>query len=197
MRQVTAILCLCLVMGCNSPPKGRVKGGDEGDLVGSKTAGAETYNQLIEEATRKLLTAEAARFPEGAVRQIAFVGIENLGAEELGDIRESTSNMIETTVFQAKRYKMLDKNYVSHILQVNGMSAPDLFTQKGIDQFLSVLRKEGKDPHYLLKAEYSTLSTTGEKESQRDYLLTLKLTDAASGDLVQMETAKVRKAYRP
>ncbi len=195
MRTKTVILLVCLASGCNDP-KGRVKSGDEGDLVGSKTAGAETYNALIEEATRKLLDAEAARFPEGAVRKIAFVGIENRGSEELGDIRESTNQIIETVIFKAKRYDMIGQRYVSHGLQVTGMRAEDLFLGDGRERFVNVLRKEGQDPDYLLWAIYTTLSTTGEKERQRDYLLTLELIDAANGRLMQKETAKVRKAYR-
>lgn len=196
MRKTTFILIACLAFACKGSPKGRVKSGDEGDLVGSKTAGAETYNALIEEATRKLLNAEAARFPEGEVRKIAFVGIENRGAEELGDIRESTNQIIETVIFQAKRYDMIGQRYVSHGLQVTGMVAEDLFLHGGREKFVSVLRQEGQDPDYLLWAVYTTLSTAGEKERQRDYLLTLELTDARSGRLMQKETAKVRKAYR-
>jgi len=174
MRTKSLIVIACLAFGCNNP-KGRVKSGDEGDLVGSKTAGAETYNALIEEATRKLLTAEAARFPDGAVRKICFVGIENKSAEELGDIRDSTNEIIETVLFQAKRYDMIGQRYVTHVLQVTGMRAEDVFLQEGLEKFVSVLRKEGQDP---------------------DYLLTLELTDARSGRLMQKETAKVRKAYR-
>jgi hypothetical protein len=192
--RTTVLVLACLAFACNKP-KGRVKSGDEGDLVGSRTAGAETYNALIEDATRKLLNAEAARFPEGAVRKIAFVGIENRGAEELGDIRESTNQIIETVIFQAKRYDMIGQRYVSHGLQVTGMRAEDLFLKNGRDQFVSVLREQGQDPDYLLWAVYTTLSTQGEKESQRDYLLTLELVDARSGRLMQKETAKVRKAY--
>ena len=196
MRTTTLFLLVSLMLGCEGSPKGRVKSGDEGDLVGSKTAGAETYNVLIEEATRKLLTAEAARFPEGGVRTICFVGIDNEGAEELGDIRASTNKIIETVIFQAKRYNMISQDYVTHVLQVNGMAARDLHLEAGLQKFLSVLRKEGKVPDYMLWATYTTLSTTGEKERQRDYLLTLKLDNAASGELVSMETARVRKAYR-
>jgi len=195
MRKTIVILLGCLAFACNNP-KGRVKSGDEGDLVGSKTAGAETYNALIEEATRKLLVAEAARFPEGDVRKIAFVGIENRGAEELGDIRESTNQIIETVIFQAKRYDMIGQRYVQHGLQTTGMVAEDLFLHNGREKFVSVLREEGQDPDYLLWAVYTTLSTAGEKEHQRDYLLTLELTDARSGRLMQKETARVRKAYR-
>jgi hypothetical protein len=197
MRTTLAILLTCILFGCEGSPKGRVKSGDEGDLVGSKTAGAETYNALIEEATRKLLKAEEARFPEGKVRTICFVGIDNEGAEELGDIRASTNRIIETVIFQAKRYHMLSQDYVTHVLQVNGMSARDLHLEAGLQKFLSVLRKEGKVPDYLLWATYTTLSTEGEKERQRDYLLTLRLDNAASGELVSLETARVRKAYRP
>jgi hypothetical protein len=195
MRTRSLIVLACLAFACNNP-KGRVKSGDEGDLVGSKTAGAETYNALIEEATRKLLNAEAARFPEGAVRKIAFVGIENRGAEELGDIRESTNQIIETVIFQAKRYDMIGQRYVSHGLQTIGMQAEDLFLKNGREAFVNVLRQEGQDPDYLLWAVYTTLSTSGEKERQRDYLLTLELIDARSGRLMQKETARVRKAYR-
>ncbi|MFI5401504.1 MAG: penicillin-binding protein activator LpoB [Planctomycetota bacterium] len=195
MRTKSLIVIACLAFGCNNP-KGRVKSGDEGDLVGSKTAGAETYNALIEEATRKLLNAEAARFPDGSVRKICFVGIENKSAEELGDIRDSTNEIIETVLFQAKRYDMIGQRYVTHVLQVTGMRAEDVFLQEGLEKFVSVLRKEGQDPDYLLWAIYTSLSTTGEKERQRDYLLTLELTDARSGRLMQKETAKVRKAYR-
>lgn len=196
MRTMTLFVLSCLMLGCEGSPKGRVKSGDEGDLVGSKTAGAETYNALIEEATRKLLNAEAARFPEGAVRKICFVGIENQGAEDLGDIRASTNNIIQTVIFQAKRYRMIAQDYVDHVLKVNGMAARDLHLEEGRNKFLSVLRKEGQEPDYLLWAKYSTLSTEGEKERQRDYLLTLELVNSASGDLVQLETARVRKAYR-
>ena len=195
MRGTTVVLLVCLAFGCNNP-KGRVKSGDEGDLVGSKTAGAETYNALIEEATRKLLNAEAARFPEGEVRKIAFVGIENRGAEELGDIRESTNQIIETVLFQAKRYDMIGQRYVTHALQVTSMVAEDLFLKGGRERFVGILRDEGQEPDYLLWAVYTTLSTSGEKERQRDYLLTLELIDAATGRLMQKETAKVRKAYR-
>lgn len=195
MHRTIVLLLGCLALACNNP-KGRVKSGDEGDLVGSRTAGAETYNALIEDASRRLLNAEAARFPEGAVRKIAFVGIENRGAEELGDIRESTNQIIETVIFQAKRYDMIGQRYVSHGLQVTGMVAEDLFLRDGRAKFVSVLREQGQDPDYLLWAVYTTLSTSGEKERQRDYLLTLELTDARSGRLMQKETARVRKAYR-
>ncbi len=196
MRTKSLILVAFLAFGCKGSPKGRVKSGDEGDLVGSKTAGAETYNALIEEATRKLLNAEAARFPEGAVRKIAFVGIENRGAEELGDIRDSTNQIVETVIFQAKRYDMIGQRYVAHGLQVTSMRAEDLFLHDGRERFVGVLRQEGQDPDYLLWAVYTTLSTSGEKERQRDYLLTLELIDAKTGRLMQKESAKVRKAYR-
>jgi hypothetical protein len=192
----TLILIASLALGCKGSPKGRVKSGDEGDLVGARTAGAETYNALIEEATRKLLKAEEARFPEGDVRKIAFTGIENRGAEELGDIRDSTNQIIETVIFQAKRYDMIAQDYVTHVLKVTGMQAQDLYLGEGRQRFVSVLREQGQDPDYLLRAVYSTLSTEGDKERQRDYLLTLDLTDARSGRLMGKETARVRKAYR-
>jgi hypothetical protein len=124
------------------------------------------------------------------------VGIENRGAEELGDIRDSTNQIIETVIFQAKRYDMIGQRYVDHGLQVNSMRAEDLFLHDGREKFVAVLRADGQDPDYLLWAVYTTLSTEGDKERQRDYLLTLELIDARSGRLMQKETSRVRKAYR-
>jgi hypothetical protein len=197
MRNVSLLLAIYLLAACGQP-KGRVKEGDEGDLVGSRTAGAETYNRLIADATRKLLES-AANKQSGRgndILKIAFVGIENRGSEELGDIREATNQEIETVIFQAKRYDMIAQRYVSHALKTLGMQAEDIFLKNGREDFVGVLRQEGQTPDFLMWAVYSTQSTSGEKERQRDYLLTLELIDAASGRIVEREMAKVRKAYR-
>jgi hypothetical protein len=74
--------------------------------------------------------------------------------------------------------------------------AEDLFLHDGREKYVSILRQEGQDPDYMLWAVYTTLSTKGDQERQRDYLLTLELIDARSGRLMQKETARVRKAYR-
>jgi hypothetical protein len=197
MRNVSLLLAIYPLAACGQP-KGRVKEGDEGDLVGSRTAGAETYNRLIADATRKLLES-AANKQSGRgndILKIAFVGIENRGSEELGDIREATNQEIETVIFQAKRYDMIAQRYVSHALKTLGMQAEDIFLKNGREDFVGVLRQEGQTPDFLMWAVYSTQSTSGEKERQRDYLLTLELIDAASGRIVEREMAKVRKAYR-
>jgi hypothetical protein len=197
MRNVSLLLAIYLLAACGQP-KGRVKEGDEGDLVGSRTAGAETYNRLIADATRKLLES-AANKQSGRgndILKIAFVGIENRGSEELGDIREATNQEIETVIFQAKRYDIIAQRYVSHALKTLGMQAEDIFLKNGREDFVGVLRQEGQTPDFLMWAVYSTQSTSGEKERQRDYLLTLELIDAASGRIVEREMAKVRKAYR-
>jgi hypothetical protein len=197
MRNVSLLLAIYLLAACGQP-KGRVKEGDEGDLVGSRTAGAETYNRLIADATRKLLES-AANKQSGRgndILKIAFVGIENRGSEELGDIREATNQEIETVIFQAKRYDMIAQRYVSHALKTLGMQAEDIFLKNGREDFVGVLRQEGQTPDFLMWAVYTTQSTSGEKERQRDYLLTLELIDAASGRIVEREMAKVRKAYR-
>jgi len=199
MTRKGVLILLVLAMGaiaCNSRPKGRIKEGEEGDLVGARTAGSATYNRLIADATRKLLESVAAKLPDTGMRQIAFVGVENRGAEDLGDIREATNQQIETVIFQAKRFDLVSQRYVNHAFMTAGLRPEDLFLASGRDEFVGILREQGQDPDYLLWAIYTTLSTGGEHERQRDYLLSLEMVDAETGRLVEKETAKVRKAYR-
>ena len=197
MRNLCLLLALSFLASCGQP-KGRIKEGDEGDLVGSRSAGAATYNRLIADATRRLLDAAAAKQSGRGddILKIAFVGIENRGSEELGDIREATNQEIETVIFQAKRFDMIAQRYVAHALKTTGMQAEDLSLKNGREDFVSILRDEGQTPDFLMWAIYTTLSTSGEKERQRDYLLTLELLDVASGRIVDKQTARVRKAYR-
>ncbi|MHC4223833.1 MAG: hypothetical protein ACYSX0_16460 [Planctomycetota bacterium] len=195
MRTVTLLLVTFSLAAC-SKPAGRIKTGDEGDLVGSSTAGSATYNQLIGNATRKLLDSVVAKQTGNELMKIAFIGIENRGAEELGDIREATNQAIENVIFKAKRFDMIAQRYVSHALKATGMRAEDLMLKGGREEFMGILREDGQTPDFMLWAIYTTLSTKGEFERQRDYLLTLELLDASSGRIVEKETERVRKAYR-
>ncbi len=190
---ITALFFSTLFLACT--PSGRIKTGEEGDLVGANKGGSPTYNQLIAEASRKLLDSAANKERTEGTRQICFVGIENQGIEELGDIRAATNQEIETVLFQSQVFDMISQRYVDSALRETSLRPSDIFLRNNQERFLGVLRDNGQDPDYLLWAIYTTLSTAGESESQRDYLLTLELIDVETGRLVEKETAKVRKAY--
>jgi hypothetical protein len=187
-------LAVLPLAGCG--PRGRVKDDNEGDLVGSRKAGAETYNRLVNETTKKLLGDIERKPAPGKKLVIAMLPIDNEGAEELGDIRAATYESAAQVVFDSGLFTMLDKDYIDTVVKKVGMRPKDLFLQEGIEKFLSVLRKDGKDPNYLLLTNYTTLSTGGVGgTSQRDYQMTMRLVDSGSGETVARKTTKVRKEY--
>jgi hypothetical protein len=189
-----AALMLCLT-ACGGE-SGRVKTANEGDLVGARKAGAETYNRLVEGAVKKLVDHVERKPAAGKRFVIAFLPIDNEGAEELGDRRAATYEAAAQAVFDSGLFTMLDKDYIDTVVKKVGMRPKDLFLQEGIEKFLSVLRTDGKDPSYLLMANYTTLSTDGSGGvSQRDYQMTMRLVDSSSGEVVSRVTEKVRKEY--
>jgi hypothetical protein len=59
MRNVSLLLAIYLLAACGQP-KGRVKEGDEGDLVGSRTAGAGVAEQAMRASARPPLASARA-----------------------------------------------------------------------------------------------------------------------------------------
>ena len=84
-------------------------------MVGSHTAGAETYLPLIDTAVGNLLDrhcqgVQPASFnqqqppqPPAAMR-ICFVGVENKSAEEIGDFKDQIYQQIDTRIVQSQVY---------------------------------------------------------------------------------------------
>ena len=71
-------LAVLPLAGCG--PRGRVKDDNEGDLVGSRKAGAETYNRLVNETTKKLLgDIERKPAPGKALRAICLAVLCGIG----------------------------------------------------------------------------------------------------------------------
>lgn len=183
-----------LTLGCQSH-SGRVKTEGEGDLVGSRKAGAETYKRLIAETTRKLLDSAAEDAQRRGKAVIAFIGVENRSAEELGDVTESTYEMVDTTIIESGVFKSISRRFVDAAMMETGQRPESLFLAGGLERFTRVLRRDGHAPDYLLWAKYTSMSTGGEGVAQRDYLLTLELVDAASGETVHKNSAIVTKEY--
>ncbi len=194
MKTLPLLLALCLVVGCNSH-SGRIKTEGEGDLVGSRSAGSATYERLIAETTRKLLDEEAPKVRAAGQAVVAFVGVENRSAEELGDISESTYEMIDTVLVDSDVFTNVSRRYVDAALRETGQRPEGLFLSDGRSRFLAVLRREGVAPDYLIFAKYTSASTAGEGVSQRNYLLTLEMVDCSSGLIAAKETSKVSKEY--
>ena len=55
IHAVAAMIVIGAILAAGCGPKGRIKGEGEGSLVGARTAGAATYNQLVLQSVEKLL----------------------------------------------------------------------------------------------------------------------------------------------
>lgn len=175
-------------------PKGRVKGEEEGSLVGAKKAGAETYNQLVSQTVEKLLAQHDAGMGKRMV--LAFVDIENMSAEELADNKEAMYEEIDTIIVNSGKYTNVSRRYVEAALRTTGLRVDEIMLADGRSRFMSVLGKEGFTPNYLLWGKVTSLSTDGANRREREYLLTLELVDAKTGLTEVKQTAKVRKEYK-
>ena len=189
---VIALALAGLLSACG--PQGRVKGEEEGSLVGAKTAGAETYNKLVGRTVEKLLAQR--NVGQGRRLVICFVDIENRGAEELADNREAMYEEIDTIIVNSGAYTNVSRRFVESALRATGMRVEEIFLGRGRNEFMSVLGKEGFTPDYLLWGKVTTLSTEGSNRREREYLLTLELVDAKTGITEVKQTEKVRKEYK-
>lgn len=174
-------------------PQARVKGSEEGSLVGSKKAGAETYNQLVGRTVEKLLADRDVA--SGKRMLLCFVDIENMSAEELADNREAMYEEIDTIIVNSKAYTNVSRRYVEAALRATGLRVEEIFLGDGRKKFMSVLGKEGITPDYLMWGKVTSLSTEGTNRREREYLLTLELVDAKTGITEAKKTDKVRKEY--
>lgn len=186
------LLVAGLLAGCG--PQARVKGSEEGSLVGSKKAGAETYNQLVGRTVEKLLADRDVA--QGKRMVLCFVDIENMSAEELADNREAMYEEIDTIVVNSKAFTNVSRRYVEAALRASGLRAEEIFLGNGRQKFMSVLGKEGITPDYLMWGKVTSLSTDGENRREREYLLTLELVDAKTGITEAKKSDKVRKEYK-
>ncbi len=192
---LATLLAVSLALGACAP-RGRIMEEGEQDLVGASTAGVAQYNILIREATTKLLNRVKAEIGADKKHVIAFVGVDNRSAEELGDLRESIYTITNQVVQDSGFFTMLSRDAVEGVMRKTGKRPQDIVMQDGREAFLRELRPMGMEPAYLMTCKVTSASTAGASgRRQRDYLLTLGLTDVNT--LVEFsESHRVRTDYR-
>jgi hypothetical protein len=188
------MLLALVVSACKSTPEGRIMGSEEEDYVGSKTAGAATYDRLIEEAVTKLLDRRSASNQGDSIR-VAYMGVENASAEDLGDFREQIYELIDTSIETSERYRSISKRFVDAALRESGLRREDLFLPKHRRTFTQTLEASGNPVEYILFSKLTSGTTAGDGVKQRNYMLTLELVDVVTGDF-DKESARIRKAYQ-
>ena len=191
-----------LVTGCRGRQYAHVLKKDEGDMVGSHEAGAETWKPLIDESVAKLLGRACSDIQNvsyvansgEAVRTVCFVGVENRSSEEIGDFREQIYEHIDAQVGQAPHIRMISRRYVEAAMS-ECRCRPDLLVlPEKQRQLQAALERVDQPFDFLLFAQITSGTTRSNSDYQRDYLLTLELLDIHNGESLK-ESATLRKGY--
>ncbi|MBM4074424.1 MAG: penicillin-binding protein activator LpoB [Planctomycetes bacterium] len=188
-------------VGCRNKQVAHVLNETDRDMVGSHTAGAETWEPLILSAVGQLLgrqmrdiqTVSADGIP--ARKQICFVGLENKSAEELGDFGEQIYEKIDTCINESEMFELINRRYVEAGLRQCRLRPDDLFVPTHQRAFASAMEKADQPFDYLLFGKVTSGTTrSNQKDYQRDYTLTLELVNMSNGE-ADKESAEIRKGY--
>lgn len=200
-RFLLGFVVLVGLVGCRGRQTAQLKSPYEPDMVGSHTAGAETYKPLVDTAVSNLLARHAggvhpAGFAEGRTGplRICFVGVENKSAEELGDFKEQLYQQIDTRIVQSQVYEPISRRFVEAGLRQTRFRPDDLFIPENMRTFVATMEQMGQPFDYLLFATITSGTTRSNKDYQRDYLLTLELVDVRTGR-ADKESAEISKEY--
>jgi hypothetical protein len=193
MAGIVALAGAIMVAGC-STPQGRIMGSEEEDYVGAKAAGSATYDRLIEETVGKLLNRQSAAQKGLGQIKVAFLGVENKSAEDLGDLQEQIYELIDTSINTSNRYRTVSDRFVKAALRETRLRTDELFLPKQRREFIQTLESQGNPVEFLLFAKLTSGTTRGEGVKQRAYMLTLELVDVETG-FNDKESARIRKAY--
>ena len=199
---VPTLAALLTATGCRGKQVAHILKEDDQDMVGSHTAGAETWKPLIEQSVGQLLARQCseihpASMAEGAEiekKRVCFLGVENKSAEELGDSREQIYDHIDALISASEQFKLVSRRFVDAGLKECSLKPDELFVPANQRMFAAAMEQVGQPVNYLLFAKITSLSTLSNGDSQRDYQLVLELVDANTGDY-DKESATIRKGY--
>lgn len=191
-----------VLLGCRGTQYAHVLKSEDKDMIGSHTAGAETWEPLIQQTVGQLLgrqsmivqTSGTEPFPPPKKR-ICFVGVENKSAEELGDFKEQIYQKIDTCINESDAFEVIHRKYVEAGLKQCGLRPEDLFVPHNRRLFTTAMEHMQQPFDYLLYATITSGTTrSNQKDYQRDYLLTLELIHMETGKS-DKESAELRKGY--
>ncbi|MBQ9126897.1 MAG: hypothetical protein IJY15_03960, partial [Thermoguttaceae bacterium] len=131
---------------------------------------------------------------EHGVRRICFLGVENAGGEEMGDIREDLAEVIRTKIAQSDVFETIDSRMATAGLRETGLRVEDLLLPEKMERFAAALGESETPFDYILFAKVTTATTVDNKDSQVKYSLTLDLVNARTGASIR-ETVSLKKHY--
>ena len=201
---LSCMLAVSAVSGCRGRQHAHVLKQDDKDMVGSHTAGAETWKPLIDESVCRLLAKSCATVQQAShtsvdsdgtqARTVCFVGVENRSGEEIGDFKEQIYEHIDTQISQDPQFKMISRRYVEAAMG-ECRCRPDTLVLPARQRELQAALERADQPFdYLLFASITSGTTNNNGDYQRDYLLTMELLDIHTGESLK-DSAMLRKGY--
>lgn len=201
---LTGICLVLVVSGCRNRQHAHILKSDEKDMVGSHTAGAETWKPLIDESVARLLAKSCSSVQLAShttidgngipVRTVCFLGVENRSSEEIGDFKEQIYEHIDTLISSNDQFKMISRRYVEAAMS-ECRCRPDLLVLPARQrEFQAAMERADQPFDYLLFASITSGTTSSNGDYQRDYLLTLELLDIHTGESIK-DSAMLRKGY--
>ena len=212
-RNAIWLLLAATTGGCAGRQYSHLLASEDTDMVGSHSAGAATWNPLVDEAVAKMLgrcppsvqpvayqhLGEISDGPIGAgladgPATVCFVGLENKSAEELVDFKDQLFERIDSQINAAASFRSISRRMVETALRETRLRPDSLFLPRNRDLFAAALGRQGTPVDYLLFGTITSGTTDRNKSTQRDYLLTLEMVNLQTGDFIK-ESAKIRKGY--
>jgi hypothetical protein len=206
-RFIAAILSgvpISFAVGCRNRQHAHVLKDDDKDMVGSHTAGAETWKPLIDESVARMLGRSCDTIQQAshstvdgngmAVRRVCFVGVENRSGEVLGDFQEQIYEQIDSRVSQDPHFYMISRTYVEAALDECRCEPQSLILPEQQRKLQAILERAEQPFDYLLFARVTSGTTNSNGDYQRDYTLTMELLDIHTGQSLK-EFAEIRKGY--
>ena len=194
-------LLLACGAGCKGHQYAHVLKETDKDMVGSHTAGAETWEPLIQTSVSQLLGKEMDTVQltshEGipCKKRVCFLHVENKSSEEIGDFGDQIYQKIDTIINESEAFELVNVRAIKAGLQQAGLRPDDLYIPSSQRKFAAVMEKAEEPIDYVLYATITSGTTrSNKKDYQRDYLFTLELVNLESGKTVK-ESAELRKGY--
>ncbi|WP_010586079.1 hypothetical protein [Schlesneria paludicola] len=194
-------LLMTFGVGCKGHQYAHVLKGTDENMVGSHTAGAETWEPLIQTSVSQLLGREmntvqlTSHDGVPCKKRVCFLHVDNRSAEEIGDFGDQIYQKVNTIINDSEAFELVSARLVRSGLQEAGLRPDDLYKPAARRKFAAIMEQEQEPIDYALYATITSGTTkSNNKDYQRDYLLTLELVNLATGK-TETESAEIRKGY--
>ncbi|MEI8375957.1 MAG: penicillin-binding protein activator LpoB [Planctomycetota bacterium] len=193
----------CSQLGCRSGQTAQVVKPGEKTMVGSNTAGGETYGPLVDGAVSNLLgrhcggvqpAAYTQGTPANGSMRICFLGVENKSIEELGDFRETLYEQIDQRILNSGNFQSISKRSVDAGLQAANLRPEEVLLPQNMRILTERMEQMQQPFDFVLIAKITSGTTRSNADYQREYLLTLEMLNVHNGTYAK-ESATIVKKY--